>query len=140
MIMSNEYTLRLLSLQCLQAQESDGDEIYLKLNNAEIWRFAPDKMTQDLTQKHSADHVDFAGARKHTREGWQAMPALDPNAFVFTGLTGTSVLQVWDDDLLLGDDLLGEAQLTVQDAERGDIAIVFQRDGGHYRLIYQVSV
>lgn len=32
-----QYTLRLFALQCVEHQENDGDEVYLKLNGETIF-------------------------------------------------------------------------------------------------------
>jgi hypothetical protein len=133
------YTLRLLTLECIQAQELDGDEAYITLNGRKVWSAGRDKMSHDLSHAHRCSEVDFAGGRKLTHEGWISISPFDPGAFIVTGLSGGTVLQLWDDDLLTRDDLLGETPISEADIGHGHIRVVFTRDGARYRLTYQVD-
>jgi hypothetical protein len=133
------YTLRLLTLECIQAQEIDGDEAYLTMNGRKVWSVGRDRMSQDLSHAHRCSEVDFAGGRKLTHEGWITMSPFDPGEFIFGGLSGTMVVQLWDDDRLTRDDLLGETPISEADIGHGHISVLFTRDGARYRLTYQVD-
>lgn len=138
--MEAHYTLRLLSLECLQAQELDGDEAYLTLNDQRIWAAAPDKMLGTPNQPMHVSHYDFAAGRKLTRDGWVAIDAFQPERFIFTGLRGQAMLRLWDADILTSDDMLGETPISARDGAHGHIAVMFTREGAQYRLSYAVDV
>jgi hypothetical protein len=138
--MEQTYTLRLIDLQCFESQETDGDEIYITLNDVKRWEARPDVMCQVLDNPHKVSEYDFAGGRKRTREGWLLLAPYDPGQFVIKGLTGTTVLKLWDADRLTRDDLLGQAPISAADAEGGSISVVFDADGARYRLTYRVEV
>ena len=133
------YTLQLVSLECVQAQELNGDEAYLTLNGDKIWSADREKMSADLSHAHRCSTVDFASGRLLTNEGWIALLTSKRDAFRFSGLSGVAVLQLWDDDTLSRDDLLGETPISETDIGRGQISVVFTRDGARYRLTYQVD-
>ena len=42
-------------------------------------------------------------------------------------------------DVLTQDDLLGQTPIDASQASGGHISVIFQRDGAHYRLTYQVE-
>lgn len=127
------YTLRLLSLECMQAQELDGDETYLMLDGRQVWSAGDYKMSSTLTTADRCSVVDFAAGRVLTRSGWIDV---EQAALVFPGLAGEVLLQLWDSDALTTDDLLGEAPISETDIGRGEISVLFTRDGGRYRLTY----
>ncbi len=141
MSLSDTFTLRLMLLQCFRAQELNGDEIYIKLNDRVIWTWASSRIrfSHDLSRPGVIDRLDFAGARQHGAQGWQPVPDLDPNAFVFPSLSGTAVIELWDADTLTSDDLFGRTPIRPIDAGRGDINVVFEDLGARYRLTYQVT-
>ncbi len=138
--MEPQYTLRLLGLECLQAQELDGDETYLTLNDQRIWAAAPDKMLGTPNQPIHVSRYDFAAGRKLTVDGWVSIDAFQPKRFIFTGLRGQTLLRLWDADILTSDDLLGETPISARDGAHGQIAVMFARDGAQYRLSYAVDV
>ncbi len=133
------YTIKLVGLECFKAEEVDGDEIYVKLNGAKVWEAQPDKMSYAVTESHHVNQFDFAGGRKHTRDGWVPLMPYNPGAFVFKDQSGDLVLQLWDADLLTSDDLLGQTPIDASQASGGNISVVFQRAGAHYRLTYKVE-
>lgn len=133
------YTLRLLSLECMQAQELDGDEAYLTLNGQKVWSAGRDKMSQDITHPQRCSEVNFVDGRKRTHEGWIDMAEDETGTSVFSELSGQVLLQLWDDDLLTSDDLLGETPISETDIGRGNISVMFTRDGARYRMTYQVD-
>ena len=137
---ADKFTLRLMLLECFQAQELNGDEIYIKLNDQVIWTWerSRTRFSHDVSRPDVIDRLDFAGARQRGGQGWQSVHELDPNAFVFSDLSGTAILELWDADTLTRDDLFGRTPIRLLDAGRGDIAVLFQDQGARYRLTYQV--
>ena len=133
------YTIRLIGLECFVAQEMDGDEIYVKLNDLKVWAAHPDRMTHVPTDDHHVNQFDFATGRRHTHSGWTALPAYNPEAFIYRAQSGRSVLQLWDADAATRDDLLGETPIDQSQASGGSISVVFRRAGAHYRLTYKVE-
>lgn len=137
--MPSGYRLTLMKLECLESQEIDGDEVYITLNGRTIWRAHPDKASHLRDRDRQISAFDFANGRKLASEGWRMMMPYDPGRYVVKNLAGESLLQIWEADVLNRDDLLGETPISAADAGRGSIAVVFQRDGGHYRLTYRVD-
>jgi hypothetical protein len=134
------YTIKLVGLECFRAEEVDGDEVYIKVNGAKVWEATPDKMLPVPEFEGIVSHYDFAGARKHTHDGWIPLMPYVPGHFVFKNQTGDSVLQLWDADVMTSDDLLGQTPIDETQASGGNISVVFQRLGAHYRLTYKVEV
>lgn len=134
------YTLRLLSLECVTPQEVDGDETYLTLDERRIWVAEPDKMSHPHSFDKGVSLFDFAEGRKKTDAGWAAIGGFQPEWAVFSGLSGRSMLQLWDADTFTPDDLLGETPIDETQASGGAISVVFQRQGAHYRLTYKVEL
>jgi hypothetical protein len=128
------YVIQLVALECLRAQEMDGDEIYLKYNGAKIWQCAPDKMSAVLDHDNFVSHYDFVGGRKQTKKGWVAYQASTPIEWVESG---EATFQLWEDDMI-GDDMLGQTPVDATQASGGNISVVFQHEGAHYRLTYRV--
>ena len=133
------YTLRLVSLECVQSQEVGGDDAYLTLDGNKVWDSGHEKMSHDPSHANHFSEIDFAGGRLRTLEGWVSMSSFDPNAFIFSGLSGHKVVQLWDHDILTSDDLLGETPISEVDIGHGHISVLFTRDGARYRLTYQVD-
>ena len=134
------YTIRLVGLECFRAEEVDGDWIYIKLNGAKVWEAHPDKMLPAPEHDELVSHYDFAAARKLTRDGWIPLMPYQPEQFVLKDHTGASLLELWDADVLTSDDLLGQTPIDASQASGGNISVVFQRSGAHYRLTYKVEV
>lgn len=134
------YTIKLIGLECFRAEEVDGDQIYIKLNGAKVWEAHPDRMLPTPEHDGLVSHYDFAGARKQTHDGWIPLMPYTPEQFVFEEQTGVAALQLWDADALTSDDLLGETPIDASQASGGNISVVFQRSGAHYRLTYKVEV
>lgn len=130
------YTLRLLSLECMQAQELDGDEVYLTVDGRQVWSAGRYKMSSVLTAVDRCRQVDFAGARVLTREGWVSV---EQAALVFPGLAEDVMVQLWEGDTLTSDDMLGETPISENDIGRGEISVLFTGDGANYRLTYRVE-
>lgn len=133
------YMIRLVALECFQAEEIDGDEIYIKLNGEKVWEASPDKMNSRPEASDWVSHYDFADGRKLTTLGWVPLTPYDPQAFLFRDQSGDSVMQLWESDRLTSDDLLGQAPIDASQASGGSISVVFQRVGARYRLTYKVE-
>ncbi len=133
------YTISLISLQCLVSQEDNGDEIYLTLNGEKIWsvprRYA---MHEQPNRPHHIKEVNFIAGSFLTQQGWQPMPDFEPIEYQFTGLSGKSEIQVWDQDNFSRDDYFGHMLITDSDAGRGHITGVAANDAARYVLTYEV--
>ena len=134
------FTLQLVSLRCLTAQENDGDEIYMVVDDRTLWSVGTLRMSDQLSDDNQIDEVDFLHGQFHTRNGWQAMQTFDGDDFRVQVTGDYAHLQLRERDMLLGDDLLGEAVVTASDAERGKIQLAFTAEGAHYMLTYQVTL
>jgi hypothetical protein len=139
------YTLSLILLECLEAQEFDGDEPYLKLNGEMIWNWdlAGRKMHDTLTSKQWTNVFDFRTGKFRTLEGWQTSPNYDAGQFEITGCTGETRLELWESDhheVLRGDDdFLGELVVTSANVRLGEQIIVFNQSNAMYQLTYRVT-
>ncbi|MBZ0294355.1 MAG: hypothetical protein K8L99_17465 [Anaerolineae bacterium] len=131
------YTVQLLWLKCVQSQENDGDEIYIKFNGRKVWSTWAQKMHSHPTGIHF-DEINFESGRLHQQAGWTPMKKFDASAYRFSGLSGDSMFEVWDANRFLPDDFLGRTPVRAADAEHGHIQAVCARDGAHYVLTYQV--
>ena len=133
------YTISLLNVKCLVAQEYDGDEIYITVNGQKVWSVSGDyAMHHRPTKPHQMKEVDFVAGRYRSTGDWRPLPAYDPAAVVVTGLTEPGQLQVWDHDNFSRDDFFGKIVFSENDAGRGHITGVAARDGAHYVVIYEV--
>lgn len=139
--MAATFTLKLVLLECFQAQELNGDELYIKLDDRVIWTWKTThiRFSHDTSRSHTIDKLDFAQARKHGADGWETID-LDPESFVFSGLVGGAMLELWDADTFTPDDLLGRAPVRPSDGGHGAISVVIQGDGAYYRLTYEVLI
>ena len=134
------YTIHVVALECLKSEEVDGDEIYLKCNGAKFWECAPDKMCAVVDHADFVNHYDFVERRKHTGQGWVALPpSFTPASVSVRVASGGATVQLWEADLLSDDDLLGQTPIDETQASGGNISVVFQRHGAHYRLTYRVE-
>lgn len=121
--MEQSYTLQLLRLECMRAQERGGDEPYLTLNNQRIWEIPAGKHMHHRPDKPNlVAAVDFE------------------DTLIFTNLHGENILRLFEADLLNPDDSLGMTPIAPVDAGGGVIQIVFDRDGAEYKLIYRVQI
>ncbi len=132
------YTVQLLNLRCLEAQENDGDEVIVKFNGAKVWASGRLKMHHHPRKDHHVSEFDFAGGRRHGTQGWQMLMPYNPKDFEFAGQVGESYLELWEEDFFR-DDFLGRSPITAGDAEHGHITIAFVRDGANYLLTYRVT-
>jgi hypothetical protein len=132
-------TLQLVSLRCLTAQENDGDEIYVQVDGRTLWSVGTLRMSDRLSDDQQTNDVDFLHGQFHTRNGWQAMQTFDGDDFRAPLSGDYAQVRLCERDLLLGDDLLGEAIITAADAERGKIQLAFTAEGAHYTLTYALT-
>lgn len=134
------FTIHLLKLECLGAQEIDGDETYLKVNSVIKWRSAPDKMHHLPEFENHVAEYDFVNGRKRNNQGWISLNPFDPSAFILTESEGTVMIEIWDADTLTSDDNFGTTPIDASQEAGGEISVLFQRDGANYRLTYRVDV
>ncbi len=133
------YTVHLLGLKCIQSQENAGDEIYITFNREKIWQTWERKMHK---KPHDIqfDEFDFEKGRLHDHESWKKIEPFEPEDYIFRQQTRDLFFEIWDADLFLGDDYLGRAPVSVNDAAHGTIQAVCRRDGAHYTLTYRVEL
>ena len=134
------YTVELVSLRCVEAQELDGDHIHLKFNGQTIWSSNDHRMHPHPTSDSHIDKIDFAGSKQHGANGWEVATSYNPAAFVFRGLTRDSEFQLWERDIRSREEILGKSPVSARDAGHGNIAIVFAGDAARYVLTYHVMV
>ncbi len=137
------YTLRLLSLKCIQAQEADGDEIYAKLNGEIIFswsRLGLKFYSAIKTEKHTND-FDFQSCQYATSTGVAATTAYAPEDFEFADLEGEQIFELWESDeeeFLRGDDdFLGE--VVISESTLGEQTVKFTLEGADYELRFIVT-
>lgn len=139
------YSLHLILLECLEGQELDGDEPYIKLNGDTIWTWqqAGRKMHDTLGSKAWTNAFDFRTGKFRTLQGWEASEGYKPGDFDFTQLSGEVKLELWEADeheILRGDDdFLGEIQLSIDNARLGEQVVVFNQSDAMYQLTFRLS-
>ncbi len=133
------FTLQLVSLRCVTAQENAGDEIYVNVDGLTLWSVGGLRMHQGLSDDQQIDEVDFVHGQLHTRDGWVAMQSFEPDNYRAEITADRAQLRLHERDMLLGDDLLGEAVITAADAASNTITLAFTAEGAHYMLAYQVT-
>lgn len=131
-------TVQILSLRCVQAQEIDGDEIYLTAGQYTIWSTGIWRMSERLVDSAQIDEADFVNGRIHTKSGWSPMHEFDPGAFTIPVGEGV-LIRVLERDLLIGDDVLGQVEVLPRDEAHGQIQVAFTAEGAHYLLNYEVK-
>ena len=132
------YTIKLIGLECFQAEEIDGDEIFIKLNGEKVWE-SPDKM--NIARPEALGQpVRFCRWTQANAGGWVPLMPYDPHAFLFHRSVGRfRCCNYGKTDTLTSDDLLGQTPIDASQASGGSISVVFQRLGAHYRLTYKVE-
>lgn len=142
---ANTYNLSLILLECLEGQEFDGDEPYLKLNGDTIWTWelAGRKMHDTLNSKAWTNAFDFRTGRFRTLEGWETSPNYSSGDFDITGLKGETRLELWEADeheaLRGADDFLGEILLSIDNARLGEQVVVFNQSNAMYQLTFRLT-
>lgn len=136
--MASPFTLQLVSLRCVTAQEHDGDEIYITAADRTLWSVGGLRMSSRLDDDQLIDEVDFLHGQLHTRDGWVAMQTFERDDYRLDIDGDRAQVQVWERDMLLSDDLIGEAIVTANDAGHGNIQLAFTGEGAHYMFTYQV--
>ena len=133
------YSLKIIALKCITAQEDDGDEIYITLNGETIWSVSGDyKMRDSRQQPHHIRQVDFVEGRYLLPDGWEPIPDFDAADYIIRGLNGSAHLDVWDADQFSRDDHFGKITFSENEAGRGPITGVAVGGGAHYVLTYEV--
>ncbi len=141
--LSGRHTFSLVKLVCTHAQESGGDEPFIRVDGRTIWRItdAGRTMHHDPTRPKEVDTYNFRDCTVHDHNGWHPAVGYQPEDFVFTGLTGDLSIELWEADLLLrgGDDYLGGTVITLEKADQGEVEMVIYKDGATYVLTYEVT-
>lgn len=137
--MGGAYTLHVLGIECLTAQELNGDDVYLTLDERRIWSVGRAKMSHLLTDDMHVREYDFEDGLKLTLNDWERIEGFKPEAFIFHGLTGEHALTLHKADVFARDEQIGSAPIRLEDAEHGEIAVIFRRSGAEYRLTYRVE-
>jgi hypothetical protein len=138
-----QYTLQLILLECLEGQELDGDEPYIKLNNERIWGWdkVGRKMHDSLNSNAWTNAFDFRTGKFRTLDGWEAS-SYEAGAFEYTGLSGETRVELWEADeheVLRGDDdFLGEIVLTIDNTRMGEQVVVFNQNNAMYQLTFRL--
>lgn len=139
---SGRYALQLISLSCNRAQERDGDEVFIRLDDQTIWRVTQvgRKMRQDPQRPNEIDTFDFSSCRMHGKDGWQSTDKYDKSEFRLGGLTGPIELELWEADLFFrgGDDFFGRVTITPAQAGQNMIRTVLETAQASYTLTYGV--
>lgn len=133
------FTVQLVSLRCVTAQENDGDEIYINVDGRTLWSVGGLRMHQGLSDPQQVDEVDFVHGRLHGPDGWAAMQSFEAEHYRVTVNDERTQLRLMERDLLIGDDVLGEAFITASDAASNRITLAFTAQGAHYMLSYSVT-
>ena len=138
----NQFTLRLIRLQCLSGQERDGDEVYLKVADRTVWdvqQFGY-KMSDKFLRGKVCTEFNFRDCTYNTPKGWQATPNYRPDHFILKGFTEPVTVQLWEEDSFLrgGDDLLGEVVVQPTQCRFDEVECDFDQGGAFYRLTFAV--
>ncbi|MEO0564048.1 MAG: hypothetical protein AAF125_18230 [Chloroflexota bacterium] len=138
------YDLHLVLMECLEGQEFDGDEPYLKINGEKVWSWdvMGRKMQDSLASKGWTNAFDFRTGRFRTLEGWEQSEAYSEGHFSYTNLTGETKIELWEQDdheVMRGDDdFLGEITLTIDNARLGNQIVVFDQNNALYQLTFRL--
>jgi len=138
------YRLQLILLECLEGQEFDGDEPYLKIDGERVWSWElmGRKMQDTLNAKAWTNAFDFRTGKYRTLEGWEQSENYSAGDFEYDGLTGETHIELWEEDeheILRGDDdFLGEINLTIDNARLGEQVVVFNQNNAMYQLTFRL--
>jgi hypothetical protein len=138
------YKLHLILLECLEGQEFDGDEPYIKLNSERIWGWDQmgRKMQDNLNSKAWTNAFDFRTGKFRTLEGWEQSENYTEGQFDFENLQGETTVELWESDeheaLRGDDDFLGEIKLTAENARLGEQIVVFNQNNAMYQLTFRL--
>lgn len=134
------YSLRLISLKCLTAQEDGGDEIYLTMNGEKVWSVWGDYTMRDqLDSDFHIREVDFVGGRFYVQSGWKMIPGFIADGYHFVAQNSEATLELWDADKFRRDELFGKILVNEGDSDKGPIQGVAALGGAHYVLTYRVA-
>ncbi|MEL6148933.1 MAG: WD40 repeat domain-containing protein [Chloroflexota bacterium] len=142
---SGRYAFQLISLTCNKAQERDGDEIFIRVDDQTIWsvKKVGRKMSPKPTRNNEINTFDFSQCRMHGKRGWQSADQYRPKDFRFRGLTGPIELELWEEDQFLrgGNDYIGKVTITPAQAGKGMVRAVIgdETDQFSYTLTYGVT-
>jgi len=138
------YQIKLISLRCIQNQERDGDEIFMKMNGKVFfdWEKFERKFVSKLKEDENINAYDFRLAKISTLAGWEEGKGYTPDDFVFTGLENSTRIELWECDygeVLRGrDERLGVVKIDESHIEKGETIVVFNDNDTEYEFTYIV--
>lgn len=135
--MADTFTVRLVSLRCVMAQEEDGDEVLIFANKTLLWSPGGAQMIEVPSLKHHVVEFDFANRRKLTTGGWVPFESFDSTTTSLEDQTEPVLIQLRERDMLLGDDVLGEVSVTA--ASKGTTRHNLNAEGAQYELTLYVG-
>lgn len=137
--MTTGYVLRVLALECVQAQEVDGDEPVLRLNGEPVWRLGPrEHMSAQADDPYLYRAINFADGTRLNAAGWEPIPSFQPGELSYR-FERAAVIELYEASALIPDNCLGRQPISPRDAARGVIRVNFVRDGARYALTYRVD-
>ena len=142
------YTLQLVSLICLKAQEDDGDEVNFFINQKRVWSWRSEmrRMHHAMTKRGSTctDQLDFVNARMQIGTQvdltWIPMVVATKADFRLEGLEAAAEIGFTEEDLALWDmqdDVLGAVH--VIDFTPGERNHRFKWKKSVYELSYRIE-
>jgi hypothetical protein len=135
--MANKFTVRLMSLRCVMAQEEEGDEVLIFANGSLLWSPGGAQMIEVPALKHHVVEFDFANRRKLTVNGWVPFEDFDSTTTSLEDQSEPVIIQLRERDMLLGDDVLGE--VNVSTANKGTTRHNLNAEGAQYELTLYVG-
>lgn len=139
---AGRYTYRVLAIACQQAQERDGDEIFLRVDGQTLWaaEYVNTKMHHQPSRNIEVSQFDFMNRRALGRNGWQTNELIQPSDFIFDGMTGPIILELWEEDNFLrgGNDFLGTVTISPAQAGQGAVTQVLATRRAVYAITYEV--
>jgi hypothetical protein len=137
--MTDTCVLHLMALECLLAQELDGDEMYLRLNGEKVWGVGRhEHMRQNPDKPNYYAAVNFTEGTRRGMNGPEPMPGFNANSLSWR-FVDDAVIELFEADSFSSDDLIGRQQVSARDVGHGAITVHFERDGAKYALTYRVE-
>ena len=131
--------LHLMALECLLAQELDGDEMYVRLNGEKVWgvgRHEHMRQNPDKPQYYAV--YNFAEGTRQGMNGEEPMPGFTAGSLTWR-FNDEAVVELFEADAFSSDDLIGRQPISARDGGHGAITVHFERDGAKYALTYRVE-
>jgi hypothetical protein len=106
--------LHLVSIKCLDTEDSSTDEVYINVNNSKIF-----------------GDTDMSSGQEASINRWFCIGSVPGNF-------STQVVKIYDYDTIGSDDLLGTLNVMSPNPTGGVISVNFNENGSHYILRYEV--